>query len=185
MLAQRMMQQTARRLAAQSSTTSILTRTPYALLASNPVLAQRRLIETAKLSSSDEVVVKQRLNRPVAPHLGIYRPQITWYLSMFNRLTGIVLSGGFYVFGLAYLAAPLTGWHLESASLAAGFAAWPLAAKFAAKFAVSLPFTFHSFNGLRHLVWDAGKMITNKQVSQTGWTVVGLTGITSLILAMM
>jgi succinate dehydrogenase/fumarate reductase cytochrome b subunit len=29
--------------------------------------------------------------------------------------------------------------------------------KYAGKAILALPFTFHSFNGLRHLAWDAGK----------------------------
>ncbi|KAF2153434.1 succinate dehydrogenase cytochrome b560 subunit [Myriangium duriaei CBS 260.36] len=187
MLAQRMMQQSARRLAAQPAAGLFAARTPYAIIASQATSNQRRCIETAKLSSAeatDAILAKQRLNRPVAPHLGIYRPQITWYLSMFNRLTGIAMSGPFYLFGLAYLAAPLTGWHLESATLAASFAAWPAAAQVATKFIAALPFTFHSFNGLRHLVWDAGSMINNKQVWVTGWSVVGLTFVSSLALAL-
>ena len=41
------------------------------------------------------------------------------------------------------------------------------------KFGVALPFTFHSFNGIRHLVWDTGREFGNKQVQRTGWFVVG------------
>jgi succinate dehydrogenase (ubiquinone) cytochrome b560 subunit len=99
---------------------------------------------------------------------------------MFNRLTGIVLSGGLYLFGFAYLAAPTLGWHLESQSIIAAVGAWSAAAKASAKFAVALPFFFHSFNGVRHLVWDMGVSMTNKAVMQTGWTVVGASVIASL-----
>lgn len=102
-----------------------------------------------------------------------------------NRVTGVTLSATFYAFGLAYLAAPALGWHLESASLAAAFGAWPVAAKFATKLFFSIPFTFHSFNGLRHLMWDFAVGITNKQVQVTGWTVVGLTFVSSAILAIL
>jgi len=148
----------------------------------------RRLAATQTISDADatqEILAKQRRHRPVAPHLGIYKAQVTWYLSALNRVTGTALSGGLYVFGLSYLIAPAFGWHLESASMAAAFAAWPVAAKFATKMLVSLPFTFHSFNGLRHLMWDMGMGITNKQVQVTGWTVVGISAISSMILALM
>ncbi len=130
--------------------------------------------QTIRANDAHEILVKQRLNRPVSPHLSIYKPQITWYGSALNRITGSLLSGGFYVFGAAYLVAPLLGWHLESASMAAAFGAWPLALKVATKMTVALPFTYHSFNGIRHLVWDMGKEMSNKQVVVTGWTVVGL-----------
>jgi succinate dehydrogenase (ubiquinone) cytochrome b560 subunit len=56
--------------------------------------------------ASDEILAKQRLNRPVAPHLSIYKPQITWYGSALNRVTGVALSGAFYAFGALYLIAP-------------------------------------------------------------------------------
>ena len=51
------------------------------------------------------------------------------------------------------------------------------------KFGVAMPFTFHSWNGIRHLVWDSGREISNKAVQVTGWTVVGLTVVSSGILA--
>ena len=102
-----------------------------------------------------------------------------------NRLTGAVLSGGFYLFGTAYLIAPYVGWHLESAVMAASFAAWPVALKVFTKMLVALPFTFHCLNGVRHLVWDTASMITNKQVINTGYTVIGLSVVSALALAFM
>ncbi|KAL9121838.1 MAG: hypothetical protein Q9187_001600, partial [Circinaria calcarea] len=125
-------------------------------------------------SSAEALIIKQRLNRPISPHLSIYQPQITWYLSGLNRISGSILSGSFYIFGFSYLIAPLFGWHLESPALAAAFGSLPLAAKLAIKFGFALPFTFHAFNGIRHLVWDVGMQFSNKQIQRTGWAVVGL-----------
>jgi len=131
-----------------------------------------------------EILVRQRLNRPVAPHLTIYKPQLTWILSGMNRFTGVMLSGPLYLFGIAYLAAPVFGWSMTSAAMAAGFAKWPLIAQIGAKMLAAFPFTFHSFNGLRHLMWDTGSQLTNQQVINTGWTVVGLTAVSTLGLAL-
>jgi len=64
--------------------------------------------------------------------------------------------------------------------MAAAFAAWPVALQVMAKFLVAWPFTFHSINGLRHLLWDMGSMLTNKQVIVTGWVAVGLSFATAL-----
>ncbi|KAJ4411590.1 hypothetical protein N0V91_001375 [Didymella pomorum] len=136
--------------------------------------------QSASQESAAEILAKQRLQRPVSPHLSIYRPQITWYASSLNRITGITLSGSLYLFGLAYLAAPYTGWHLETASMVATVAAWPAAAKIALKSFFAFPMFFHSFNGVRHLLWDIGVGFTNQQVIRTGWSVVGLTVVTSL-----
>lgn len=192
MLAQKTTQQSLRRLA---GTPLFLSRTAAQHWASPTAIATLRAIQIRPATSiapvtrikpaeSYKILADQRLHRPVAPHLTIYRPQITWILSSLNRITGVALSGGFYLFGLAYLFAPLTGWHLESASLAASFAAWPAALKVASKFLVALPFTFHSFNGVRHLVWDTGRELTNIKVIRTGWTVIGLTVVSSLYLAL-
>jgi succinate dehydrogenase (ubiquinone) cytochrome b560 subunit len=104
---------------------------------------------------------------------------------MLHRLTGLTLSGGLYVYGLAYLIAPTVGWHLESSVLAASFAAWPIAAKVATKTLVAAPFVFHSLNGVRHLVWDLGWNFAKRQVNGSGWVVVGLTAVGSVYLGML
>jgi succinate dehydrogenase (ubiquinone) cytochrome b560 subunit len=57
----------------------------------------------------------------------------------------------------------------------AAVAAWPLWAKASAKFAVAMPFFFHSVNGLRHLAWDFGVGFKNPTVAKTGWAAVGAT----------
>ncbi|KUJ17665.1 uncharacterized protein LY89DRAFT_615869 [Mollisia scopiformis] len=186
MLAQRAAQQSLRRLAAsQPSMLSQMafknTLKPLAIGSST----QARPISTQKLTPTDsyEILVAQRKNRPSSPHFTIYRPQITWLNSIMHRATGAVLSGGFYVFGAAYLVSPLFGWHLDSATMAAAFGSWPVLAKVLAKFAVAMPFTFHSFNGIRHLVWDMGRQFTNQQVIRTGWITVGVAAVSALGLA--
>ena len=102
---------------------------------------------------------------------------------MFNRITGCILSGGLYIFGAAYLVSPLTGWHLESAAMAEWFGSFGPVTKGLMKFGISWPFTFHSWNGIRHLAWDTGRELSNKQVQVTGWIVVGLSVVSSAVLA--
>ncbi|KAH7071400.1 mitochondrial succinate dehydrogenase cytochrome b560 subunit C [Paraphoma chrysanthemicola] len=142
-------------------------------------IVQRRVASTTS-NEAAEILAKQRLNRPVSPHLSIYKPQITWYGSALNRVTAIILSGSFYIFGFAYLAAPYTGWHLETQSMVAAVAAWPAAVKIGLKSFFAFPFFYHSINGLRHLAWDLGVGFKNTQVIRTGWTAVGLTVACSL-----
>ncbi|KAK4544288.1 hypothetical protein LTR36_004498 [Oleoguttula mirabilis] len=184
MLSQRFAQQTLRRLAVQQPAYRFVA--PAAIATRNAFVSQRRLAATQHISEADasnEILAKQRLHRPVAPHLAIYRPQITWYLSALNRVTGVMLSGGLYAFGAAYLVAPYIGLHLESAVIAAAFAKWPAILQVLTKFFVAMPFTFHSFNGLRFLSWDTASLINNKQVNQTGWAVVGLSTVAAVALA--
>jgi succinate dehydrogenase (ubiquinone) cytochrome b560 subunit len=115
----------------------------------------------------------------------IYKPQVPWIMSGLNRITGCTISGIFYVFGAAYLVSPVLGWHLDSASLAAAFATWPVALKVLTKFAVAMPFTYHSLNGFRHLAWDTGRTFANKTVINTGLVVTGLSVSSALYLALL
>ncbi|CAK7212451.1 cytochrome b subunit of succinate dehydrogenase, Sdh3p [Sporothrix curviconia] len=118
---------------------------------------QTRAITTERLSQEEaqKVLASQRLNRPVSPHLTIYDPAQIWYgASIMQRYTGMAYAGALYAGSLAYLAAPLLGWHLESASLVAFAASLPVAAKVGLKTLAAFPFLFHAFNGVRHLVWD-------------------------------
>ena len=109
--------------------------------------------------------------------------QINYFNSPFHRITGSLLSGGLYIFGAAYLVSPLFGWHLDSATMAAAFGSWPVAAKIGAKFAMAFPFTFHGINGVGHLIWDTGSRFATKQIIAQGWTVVGLSVASALYLA--
>ncbi|KAH8423589.1 succinate dehydrogenase cytochrome b560 subunit [Aspergillus melleus] len=186
MFSQKVAQQSLRRLAVQQPYAmrwSMMNSASPAAIALGKNIQTRYTASTTNTSDPTKILEQQRLNRPVAPHLSIYRPQITWYASAFNRVTGVALSGGLYLFATAYLAAPLLGWHLESPSLVAAFAALPIVAKVAIKGTVAFPFTFHCMNGVRHLVWDLGRGITNQQVIRSGWTVVGLSVASALFLA--
>ncbi len=92
-----------------------------------------------------------RGNRPLSPHLQIYRPQWTWVPSILHRITGVgLLIGGIMVVwwltaaavGPEYFALVdglVTSWigHLVLLGLT-----WSLA--------------YHLLNGIRHLVWDVG-----------------------------
>lgn len=99
-----------------------------------------------------------RNDRPISPHMTIYQPQLTWYSSIFNRITGVGLSVTLYTFMTAYAVAPLLGWGdcLSSANLAQYIAELPQWVKLLVKAPLAVAMSFHTFNGLRHLSWDAG-----------------------------
>ena len=130
---------------------------------------QFSLVTTTKATPAegDAILASQRLNRPVSPNLGIYKMEQTWFgASAWTRITGCTLSGAAYVYFTAYLAAPLLGWHIESASLAASFGALPFVVKGAVKFALGFPFVFHFINGIKHLVYDAGIGFAKAQIKR-------------------
>jgi succinate dehydrogenase (ubiquinone) cytochrome b560 subunit len=83
---------------------------------------------------------------------------------------------------IGYVAAPYLGWHLESSVLAESFSNWSSGAKAAVKTLIAWPFTFHCINGLRHLTWDTGAMLSKQAVIRSGWVGIGLSVISALYL---
>ncbi|KAI8992006.1 succinate dehydrogenase cytochrome b560 subunit [Mycotypha africana] len=136
-------------------------------------------------AAESELLREQRKRRPVSPHLQIYQPQLTWYMSGAHRVTGAALGGLFYLSAMAYVAAPAFGVTIDTASIISSVAAAPFAAKFAAKTIVGFPFVFHCLNGIRHLVWDATKMLDIKDVYRSGYAVLGATAVGTIALAAM
>ncbi|XP_022163683.1 succinate dehydrogenase cytochrome b560 subunit, mitochondrial-like [Myzus persicae] len=108
-----------------------------------------------------------RLNRPMSPHLTIYQPQLTTILSITHRATGVALSGVTAGFGALFLITDLPSFVQFVHGLEL-----PSAAIVSAKGLVAFPFFYHFCNGVRHLVWDAGKCLTIKQVYSTGYGVI-------------
>ncbi|KAJ5104740.1 hypothetical protein NUU61_002087 [Penicillium alfredii] len=185
MFSQKVAQQSLRRLAVQQPAAM-----RWSMMRASPVaVALGKNVQTRPVTSSPntedptQILAKQRLNRPVAPHLAIYKPQIGWVASSLHRITGVALSGSLYLWATAYLVSPALGWHLESASMVAAFGALPLVAKVLLKATMALPFTFHCMNGVRHLMWDLGRGLTNPTIIKSGWTVVGLSVASALTLA--
>ncbi|KAJ4482253.1 SDHC, cytochrome b subunit of succinate dehydrogenase [Lentinula aciculospora] len=141
----------------------------------------KRFVQTQSLKPEDGTTIlnTQRLQRPSSPHFTIYEPQLTWIGSIFNRVTGVALGFLLYGFSLAYLVAPGT---FDSTHVIEFVGGLPDAVKYAGKFILALPFTFHSFNGIRHLLWDSGKFLTVKGAYSTGYAVLGATAISTVIL---
>jgi len=106
-------------------------------------------------------------NRPLSPHLQIYRPQLTSVLSITHRATGAALSLGTMVL-LYWLQA-----------VARGPETYAAAQEFLGCWLVQLvlagwtwAFFYHLSNGIRHLFWDAGKGFELPQVYASGYTVL-------------
>ncbi|SLN14062.1 succinate dehydrogenase, cytochrome b556 subunit [Oceanibacterium hippocampi] len=107
------------------------------------------------------------VERPLSPHLQIYRPQITSVLSILHRMTGVVLGIGTLLLAW-WLIALATG--PESYATAAGF----LGSWFGQL--VLLGFTwalfYHLCNGIRHLVWDTGRGFELETAAKSGMAVL-------------
>jgi succinate dehydrogenase / fumarate reductase cytochrome b subunit len=108
--------------------------------------------------------------RPLSPHLQVYRWQITMTMSILHRVTGVGLTIG--AFGLAWwlMAVSAGGEHYAHAAqcLASPLGQFLL-------FGFSLSLVYHLLNGIRHLLWDAGWGFEIPEFYASGWTVAALT----------
>ncbi|MGY6629702.1 MAG: succinate dehydrogenase, cytochrome b556 subunit [Wenzhouxiangella sp.] len=115
-------------------------------------------------------------NRPLSPHLQVYRPQLTSVLSISHRFTGIINSLGLIVV-VAWLVALAAG--PEAYDNLVSLLAHPVGIVAMAVWTFSL--FYHLLNGIRHLIWDAGWMLDLKGAYASGYTVVGLAVVLTLL----
>ena len=101
-------------------------------------------------------------NRPLSPHLQVWRWHLTMFTSIAHRASGVALYGGALI---------LAGWAL---SLASGRPAYenymgllgaPLGKL--VLFGLTLAVFYHLANGVRHLFWDAGRGLDPKTANST------------------
>ena len=108
-----------------------------------------------------------RGNRPLSPHLTIYRPQMTSISSIFVRITGNALLTATLLLIAWLLAAStsaaafewvqcvITSWFGDLVFLLSLWALW-----------------YHMLGGLRHLIWDTGRGLELKTAERMGWMMI-------------
>jgi succinate dehydrogenase / fumarate reductase cytochrome b subunit len=105
--------------------------------------------------------------RPLSPHLGVYKFMYTMSLSFLHRITGCVAAVGFLLF-VWWLMALASGPVAYAAAMHA--LSSPLAKLLLVGFTFS--FVYHLCNGIRHLVWDTGRGLERAQARRSGAMVV-------------
>jgi len=115
-------------------------------------------------------------NRPLSPHLQIYKPQLTSVVSISHRATGLALSVGTLLL-VWWLLAAATG--PEAYAQAQSFIGSWFGVLLLVGWAYSL--FFHLCNGVRHLVWDTGHGLDIATTYATGWAVVAASAGLTLI----
>ena len=107
-------------------------------------------------------------NRPLSPHLQVYRPQLTSILSITHRATGIALSFGIILL-IAWILATAAGenyFNTVNSITTSWFGKLVLVGFTWALF-------YHLCNGVRHLFWDAGFGFELSTVYKSGYATVG------------
>ena len=105
--------------------------------------------------------------RPLSPHLSIYRWPITMTLSILHRATGVAMS-----VGLVLLAA----WLVSAAAGAEQYTEFTiLMSTLVGRLLMigwSFAFFYHLANGIRHFVWDTGRGFEKHQANASAWFVM-------------
>ena len=108
-----------------------------------------------------------RGNRPLSPHLTIYRPQLTSMTSILTRITGNALLVAALLIVWWFLAAAtspeyfaiadgvITSWFGDLVMSLSVWAIW-----------------YHTCAGIRHLIWDNAMMLEIEKAEKLGWIVL-------------
>lgn len=113
--------------------------------------------------------------RPLSPHVGIYRWQLSNGLSILHRITGFGLC-----FGLVLLVFWLWGVAYDEAlfNLLQEWFGTILGKLFL--FGWTAAFFYHLGNGIRHLNWDMGRGFALDEMAATGYLVLLFTACMTL-----
>ena len=118
-----------------------------------------------------------RGNRPLSPHLTIYRPQYTSLLSILHRATGVGLTLG-AVCVVWFLIAAATGeeyYNTINGLMTSwfGYLVW---------IGLTWALCYHFCNGIRHLFWDMGYGFELEQAWRSGLMVVGASAVLTVLI---
>jgi succinate dehydrogenase / fumarate reductase cytochrome b subunit len=116
------------------------------------------------------------VNRPLSPHLQVYRWPISMALSIMHRVTGCALAVGTLLLTWWLVAAATSP---EAFGTVQDFIGSPLGLLLLFGWSVAL--IFHFFTGLRHLVWDMGYGYDAPQYDNTGKAVLVATAVTTVV----
>ena len=117
-----------------------------------------------------------KLERPLSPHLQVYKWQLSSLLSITHRLTSIINLAGISLFA-AWICMLFFGEHI--------YIYFETFAKtFIGKFifiGFSWSFSYHLLNGVRHLFWDMGYGYDLKTANLSGFIVLTLSFVLTLL----
>jgi len=117
-----------------------------------------------------------RGNRPLSPHLQVYRPQYTSVLSILHRATGVCMTFSAVLVVWWFIAAATGPEYFETVNglLTSFLGQLILLGSLAALW-------YHFCNGIRHLYWDVGCGFDLKVSELTGMGVLAGAGVLTII----
>jgi succinate dehydrogenase / fumarate reductase cytochrome b subunit len=105
--------------------------------------------------------------RPLSPHLQVYKPQMTSVLSITHRATGVALIVGTIFLGAIVIAAAMGEANYD---MIMGYANTLVGKIILLGWTWSL--YYHLCNGIRHLFWDMGYLFKIQNANRAGYVVL-------------
>ena len=95
-------------------------------------------------------------NRPLSPHLQVYRLPLTGVISITHRMTGVILSMGMVLF--VYMLFAIAAGQESYAAMQSFMSFWLFKMVY---WGFIYALFFHLCHGIRHLIWDVGSSFDN------------------------
>lgn len=130
--------------------------------------AESYRFKSCHLESKSESTKKMKINRPLSPHLTIYKPQLTSTFSIFHRISGAFLAAMvlFSIFFFKIGDLSLTFYHFyQYLFFLTFYLNWVIISL--VNFTL-LALCYHMSNGVRHLLWDSGLFLELSKVYTSG-----------------
>jgi succinate dehydrogenase / fumarate reductase cytochrome b subunit len=121
--------------------------------------------------------IKSSANRPLSPHLQVYRLTMPFLMSGFHRVTGVVLYFGMLIPAAWLLAAASGPDWFEPVNGLIGTVLGRLVL-----FGYTWGLIHHMLGGVRHLIWDTGRGLDVVSIEIFAWaTIIGSVGLTAVV----
>lgn len=120
--------------------------------------------------------ITKRVPRPTSPHLQVYRLPLTALISITHRITGVAMALGTIIV-TAFLLAAATG---EQAYNTVAFIAGSPFGQLVL-FLWSAALYFHLCSGIRHLIWDTGRLLEKNSAMKANYILIGAAAILTLL----
>ena len=119
----------------------------------------------------------KKKQRPLSPHLQVYRLPVTAVMSILHRVTGVALTVGLVGVVWMLVAAATSE---DAYNLFLGYAGSIIGKLFLFGWSVAL--FYHACNGIRYLFWDVGYLFELKNAFRAGYVVLFMTAVLTALL---
>ncbi|MBN9232648.1 MULTISPECIES: succinate dehydrogenase, cytochrome b556 subunit [Phyllobacteriaceae] len=115
-------------------------------------------------------------DRPLSPHLTIYRPAITMTMSIVHRITGGALYFGtlLVAWWLTAAAGPQSYFDFVNGIFGSWFGRLVL-------FGYTWALMHHMAGGIRHLIWDTGVGLEKHTASKIAWATLAVSVVLTIL----